>query len=379
MLTSDPGSCPATVRRFVEDRFSGAIIDPLAGDVSTRRYFRITPAAAFPPDPGSSERRSPGLHSTCVLSLYSRSFTPGDFPFLETTRLFEAIDLPVPRVLEVDAEAGIILLADLGDCRLQSALLRAPGSTPAAAGSPGSADRGHLQVVPAPEEVDRYYREAVEIIVRIQRDGTPRLSEAIHAGREALDASRLRLELDFFVEHLIQRLAGGPLARDVLRRIEAAFDVLCAVLRREPRVLCHRDFHSRNLMVGEDGRLGIVDHQDARRGPDTYDLVSLLQDPYVPVPEARVGALLGHYLALRESSENLDSLQARFDRMAVQRLLKAAGTFAAQKTLHGRDTHLPYLSPALSRARSALGRCEELEPLRDALAPVFALFPEPSS
>ena len=63
--------------------------------------------------------------------------------------------------------------------------------------------------------------------------------------------------------------------------------MLVAELAAEPRVLCHRDYHSRNLMLHDD-RLYIIDFQDARMGPDTYDLVSLLRDSYVDLPEQTV-------------------------------------------------------------------------------------------
>ena len=359
MQTSDHSPLPEPVSRFIESRFPGARVERLAGDASDRTYYRVLP----------------GTGASHVLALHRQAFDTENLPFLETTRLFRSIGLPVPRVVEADGPAGIILMTDLGDRLLQSALLGAPGELTRPAVGAGPGDGAHLWPVPTPEETDRIYREAVELIVCLQTDGTPRLDESLHAGREALDAERLRFELEFFAEHAIRRLAGAPLSTEAMRQVALASDVLCAVLEREPRVLCHRDFHSRNLLLMEDGHLGIVDHQDARRGPDTYDLASLLLDPYVPTSEQRSEAMLGHYLTLRGSSESLDSLQSRFDRMAVQRLLKAAGSFAFQKTQHGNAAYLPYLAPALARARGALERCEELAPLLGALQPLFDQFP----
>lgn len=387
MPTSDRLALPEAVQRYVAQHLAGAHIAPLAGDASTRRYFRLTlptttSGHAGREATGSNSARS-GL-ATCVLAFYGHGFVAADFPFLETTRLFTAIDLPVPRVLDVDPDAGIILLDDLGDDLLQAVVMGRPPvergdpfaaavtvAAPSAA-PPRELTGSHLRLLPTTGDLDQLYRQAVEHIVRLQRDGTPRLSLALHAGREVLDGDRFRLELEFFLEHLVHGLADVPRKRLADRRIEAAFDALYAILDREPRVLCHRDFHSRNLMVGPPDRLSIVDHQDARRGPDTYDLASLLTDPYVAMPEARATAMLTHYLLLLQSTESLDSLQARFDRVAVQRLLKAAGTFAAQKTLHQRDTYLVYLTPALSRAQTLMQRCDEMAPLHAALAPAFA-------
>jgi aminoglycoside/choline kinase family phosphotransferase len=157
------------------------------------------------------------------------------------------------------------------------------------------------------------------------------------------------------------------------RDVNEALDSLCADLDGEPRVLCHRDFHSRNLMVGSEGELSCVDHQDARLGPDTYDLVSLLRDPYVELPEDRVAKMIDHYRAAAGTTETLLHFRQRFDRMAVQRTLKAAGTYAGQMVLHQRDSYLRYLPRALELARRSLERCPDLEKLHRSLG---ALVPE---
>src|SRR5438105_1464019 len=74
----------------------------------------------------------------------------------------------------------------------------------------------------------------------------------------------------------------------------------------EPRVLCHRDYHSRNLMLS-DGSLYIIDFQDARLGPDTYDLVSLLRDSYVDLTDREVDELTAYFLALKHGDRSLDA------------------------------------------------------------------------
>ena len=100
-------------------------------------------------------------------------------------------------------------------------------------------------------------------------------------------------------------------------------------------MLCHRDYHSRNLMLHE-RRLYIIDFQDARMGPDTYDLASLLRDSYVDHTEARVDELIRGYLKLggpsQATPEAFAEYRRRFDLMSVQRNLKALGTFGHQTT-----------------------------------------------
>ena len=66
-------------------------------------------------------------------------------------------------------------------------------------------------------------------------------------------------------------------------------------------MLCHRDYHSRNLML-HDGSLYIIDFQDARMGPDTYDLVSLLRDSYVDIDDRELDELIAYFLALKRAT-----------------------------------------------------------------------------
>ena len=103
----------------------------------------------------------------------------------------------------------------------------------------------------------------------------------------AFDVEKLTWELEFFVKHYLSPIAAlrsTRRSRDALREEWAG---IVEELAAEPRVLCHRDYHSRNLML-HGGSLYIIDFQDARMGPDTYDLASLLRDSYVDLPASQV-------------------------------------------------------------------------------------------
>src|SRR5262249_52951938 len=139
-------------------------------------------------------------------------------------------------------------------------------------------------------------------------------------------------------------------------------------LSSEPRVLCHRDYHSRNLMW-HDGRLHLIDFQDARLGPDTYDLVSLLRDSYVDLTDLEVDDLIAYFLALKklESSQALE-FRRRFDLMALQRNLKALGTFGYQTTTRGNPVYIQYIPRTLRYVRTNLQKYDRFSRLRERLA-----------
>src|SRR5207237_5094268 len=125
-----------------------------------------------------------------------------------------------------------------------------------------------------------------------------------------------------FTKHFLEAYRGVTLTPDQGDALRAEFAQLVKRLADEPRVLCHRDYHSRNLML-HNGRLYVIDFQDARMGPDTYDLVSLLRDSYVDLSEQRVEALIRVFLNLRGEKAGAPDAAAefrrRFDLMSIQR------------------------------------------------------------
>ena len=169
---------------------------------------------------------------------------------------------------------------------------------------------------------------------------------------------KLTWELDFFVRHFLEGLPGRHLTPARARRAADEWPAIASELAAEPRVLCHRDYHSRNLML-HDGRLHIIDFQDARLGPDTYDLASLLRDSYVDIERAR--ARRAHRLLSRAERARAHRRPAtaaefrrRFDLMALQRNLKALGTFGYQTTARGNPVYIQYMPRTLRYARSTL-------------------------
>src|SRR5436309_5739173 len=256
-----------------------ARVVPLTGDASDRRYYRIIPADG----------------PSFVLALHAGPIDFASLPFASVGELLQQVPLPVPGVLGHSDELGILALQDLGDVTLQAHL-----------GAASAAEHAAL------------YRQAVALIELLQRRGSELRSDRYPPYRVAFDVEKLTWELQFFAKHFVEGYRGAALDATERAALAGEWAAVVDELAGEPRVLCHRDYHSRNLMLRE-GSLYIIDFQDARMGPDTYDLVSLLRDSYVDLTEQTVAELIAYFLALKGSVDTEAEFRRRFDVMALQR------------------------------------------------------------
>jgi aminoglycoside/choline kinase family phosphotransferase len=119
-----------------------------------------------------------------------------------------------------------------------------------------------------------------------------------------------------------------------------------------------------------DGHLYMIDFQDARMGPDTYDLVSLLRDSYVDIADRELDELIAYFLASkgRADAAGADEFRRRFDLMAVQRNLKALGTFGYQTMTRRNTVYIQYIPRTLNFVRANLARYPRFARLRELLA-----------
>lgn len=327
-----------------------ARVVPLTGDASDRRYFRVLLRDA----------------ASQVIAVQPGPIDFDALPFVNVARLLAAMPVPIPRILGHSNELGVMALEDLGDVTLQAHL---------GAASPG--------------EHDALYREAVSLIDALQRRGAELISNDYIPYRVAFDVEKLTWELQFFLKHFLEGYRGVSLSGPARAALGEEFSVLAEELADEPRVLCHRDYHSRNLMLHQ-GRLYIIDFQDARMGPDTYDLVSLLRDSYVDFTEAQVDELIALFVALRgkrtlsrgaaasgqaagpadahTASPLSEDFRRRFDLMSVQRNLKALGTFGFQTISRANTVYIQYMPRTLRYVRANLDRYPRFARLREILA-----------
>jgi aminoglycoside/choline kinase family phosphotransferase len=230
--------------------------------------------------------------------------------------------------------------------------------------------QAHLGAAPRAEHA-ALYREAVMLIETLQRRGAELASPDYISYGIAFDVEKLTWELQFFTKHFLEAYRGAALSPASRDALATEYAVIAEELAGEPRVLCHRDYHSRNLMLHE-GRLYIIDFQDTRMGPDTYDLVSLLRDSYVDFTEPQIDELIAFFLALRgigvTSSPDAVEFRRRFDLMALQRNLKALGTFGFQTATRHNPVYIQYIPRTLTYARFNMDRHPRFARLRELLA-----------
>ena len=306
----------------------GVRVVPLTGDASDRRYFRL-----LVPDEGSR-----------VLSLYPGPFEYDSMPFVNVAHLLAEMPVPIPAILDHADDLGVIILQDLGDVTLQAHLGAAP-----------PADHAAL------------YRQAVAHIDVLQRRGAELASESYLPYRVAFDVEKLSWELDFFIKHFLEAYRGVVLEDATRAALRAEFLAVVEELAAEPRVLCHRDYHSRNLMLHE-SELFIIDFQDARMGPDTYDLASLVRDSYMDLTEQTVEDLIAYFLALKGLAGQEREFRERFDQMALQRNLKALGTFGYMTIARRNPVYIQYIPRTLRYVRNNLLAHERFGRLHEILS-----------
>ena len=317
--------------RFINQQgIASKEVIPLTPDASTRKYYRI-----------GWEKR------TAVAAVYQEPFDPEFHPYLDVTRLFLDCGIPVPEIYAVDGNAGIIVQEDLGDRQLF-----------------------HVYDDESDEKCDEYKERAIALIAKIQNATETAYKTQSIASRLAFDEAKLSWELDFFFEHYFGSLRGETLRHAEVAELKAELNDIAAELAAAPRVLCHRDYHASNLMIDNRKRIRIVDHQDARMGPASYDLVSFLLDRQ-PCPPS-LAELRAHRLFFLEERRLIglgaidpDDFALEFRLMTIQRGLKATGTFSYQTAVCGRaSVYQHFIEPTLQIVLQAAEWLERFPTLR---------------
>ena len=255
-------------------------------------------------------------------------------PFVKIAGLLAAAGVHVPQVLAADLERGFLLLSDLGR-------------------------QTYLDVIDA-DNADRLFADAIDALLTFQR-------QPLQVPMPLYDEALLRRELQLFPEWYVQRHLGCTFDDGQQQAWERVCGVLIDSALAQPRVLVHRDYMPRNLMLSEPNP-GVLDFQDAVLGPVTYDITSLFKDAFVSWPEARVqGWLRDYWQKARDAGiavpDSFEELQRASDLMGVQRHLKVIGIFARICHRDGKPRYLADVPRFFAYIETVLARRPELAEL----------------
>lgn len=228
-------------------------------------------------------------------------------PFVDIAARLSAGGLHAPEVLAADLDQGFLLLEDLGDELL----------------------RGILTTNNADEWMPRLLEALECMATRVAATGLP-----------AYDRQALLTELELFPRWYLERHKGLQLSCEDWDVWEALCTRLILSAREQPQVFVHRDFHSSNLLQTPGGDLGVIDFQDAVRGPLTYDFVSLVWDRYIAWPRSRLEAWMEASRQRLAPDTDPQAWMRWCDWMGLQRNLKVAGIFARLRYRDGKTGYL---------------------------------------
>lgn len=284
-------------------------IEMLAGDASTRQYFRVQCS-----------------HNTYIVC-HDPSFVGCNlnlYPFYQVHKLFCKYNVPVPKVYRYDAVHGLILQEDCGDFLAEDFVKEVTSN--------------HLT-----SQYERFI-DTIFLIQSIKNDGSIPFSLFF-------DEEKLMFEFNFFITHAFEGFFNASCNEKVKQELISHFCAVAAKLqRKEFFVLCHRDFHSRNILI-TDQNFYIIDFQDARMGLPLYDVVSLLRDSYVILPEDVFSYLKEYYYVQSRNrkihSMSKDEFENLFLLSAFQRNVKALGTFGYQINQRKKHIYIPYVNNTL--------------------------------
>jgi aminoglycoside/choline kinase family phosphotransferase len=295
-------------------------LQPASADASFRRYYRFH------------------LGGRSVIAMDASAERVSCVPFAHVARLLASGGLNVPALLAENLAEGWLLLSDLG---MQT----------------------YLDVLNT-DNADKLFDAAIGALIAQQQIECP-------AEFPQYDVALLRRELELFPEWYLQRHLGLTIDAQLRAQLDAVFDALIAQVLLQPQVLVHRDFMPRNLMISET-LPGVLDFQDAVKGPISYDAICLFKDAFVSWPETRVEGWLRNYWQ-RARAANLavpntfEKFYVDCDYMGAQRHLKVIGIFARICHRDGKPKYLEDVPRFFDYLHGVCVRRSELSALKNLL------------
>jgi aminoglycoside/choline kinase family phosphotransferase len=283
-------------------------LEPVSADASFRRYFRFR------------------IESQSIIVMDAPPELEDSRPFVDVSERLRATGLRAPEIFHFDLEKGFGLLEDFGDTLYRDIL------------EPGNANA----LFPGLFSVLRQFAQTVEV-----------------KGLPDYHALKLQQEMELFPEWYL----GQHRKRLLKERERQLWNEVCSKLIasacEQPQVFVHRDFHSCNLLPLASGETGIIDFQDAARGPISYDFISLLWDRYISWPREQIERWMEEFHRQLNPDFHLEDWIRWCDLMSVQRNLKVVGIFARLNYRDGKPGYLVMLPRFYSYLLDVLSRYPE--------------------
>ncbi len=293
----------------------------LTGDASTRRYYRVVTDS--------------NSYVSCLSEPRKEDY---ESDFLNVYNVFEMQGVRVPKIHDHNIKKGYFLQEDLGNITLLS----------------------HVSLIQDEYEIYETYKKIIDILIKIHSIPA---NKDYSWGRLKFDHEKLMFEMNFTKEHFLRSFLKVELTNEEEELYERQFGQIITELSKEEMVLCHRDFHSRNIMM-KNGEPVVIDFQDARQGIVQYDLVSMLEDCYFQLSPKNIKKLKNYYI---ENTNNLNQSREDFERlydlMTIQRIFKAIGSFAYINEDRGDSRYLKYIGFAMEKLRNKLKKYPEYRSL----------------
>jgi len=282
---------PVAAAEFLKrNGWDNARISPVAGDASFRRYFRV----------------QDGDREAILMDAPPPHEDPK--PFIDIAEYLTGSGFAAPRIFARDLDKGLVLLEDFGDQRM----------------------REHLD--DHPEDEDTIYRRVIDLLRE--------LHQAPAASLPAYDDAQYLREVNLLTEYYCpaqQMDVDTEEFETIWRQI-----LVPVIAAQNPPVTVMRDYHAENIMLLEDGRLGLLDFQDALIGHPAYDLVSMLQDARRDVADELEENMLAYYLADHDEKA-AEIFRSHYAILGAQRNTKIIGIFVRLCVRDGKQRYLDFL------------------------------------
>jgi hypothetical protein len=324
------------LQEFLEKDNRHTGIEVLTPDASIREYFRIN-----------------WNDSTAIACVYPEPFLAGEQTYIDVTNLFLRAGLPVAKIFDFSENLGVIIQEDFGDTILRDCL-----------------DESNF------DEKENLLDEAIVLIAEIQAGTLKAFELDSIASRLKFDREKLLWELNFFKTHYFESLQKQTLSDEENSALNEEFVALSEELETRAKVLCHRDFHAANLMIDRENHMRIIDHQDARIGAASYDLVSLLLDRVLDAPDEDWLAEKKRFFLSEREKLGLEKIafedfEYEFCLQTVQRCLKAIGTFSFQTAVRGKTNYVQYINPMFQIVSDAAKKSNRFPHLQKIIAKII--------